>query len=268
MKHYIINIVSALAVMAVVSSCYKEAPCPETINHAVEINANTTVAQLKAMYKEGGNEIFQNIIVKAQVASDDKEGNLYKTMSIEDSTGGIEVKAGMGNLNLLYKQGSTVYVKCQGLKLGKYAGNVTLGYKSADEKYETGFIPDLMIPKVIVSGPNGTITPHELTIPQLTSRYANTLVKIKNVQFVENELGMTWADAQNKQKVNAVNRTLIDREGNTVIVRTSSYAKFASRKLPEGNGDAVALLTFFNGTPQLVVMTPSDFHFDGKRFDR
>lgn len=250
------------------ASCYKEAPCPETINHDVDLKANTTIAELKSLYKDGGRVIYPNLILKAQVASDDRDGNLYKTMSVEDETGGIEVKAGMGNLNLLYHQGSTVYIKCQGLKLGKYAGNVTLGYETADKNYETGFIPDLMIPRVIISGQPGVVKPYQLTIPTLSPRYANTLIELKDVQFVESDLGQTWADPQNKQKVNAVNRTLIDREGNTIIVRTSSYAKFAGHKIPEGNGNAVALLTYFNDTPQLVVMRTTDFNLSGKRFDR
>ena len=59
---------------------------------------------------------------------------------------------------------------------------------------------------------------------------------------------------------------LTDRSGKTLIVRTSSYAKFAGKTLPEGSGSIVALLTYFRDTPQLLILREHDVQLSSPRF--
>ena len=92
------------------------------------------------------------------------------------------------------------------------------------------------------------------------------LIRVEGVQFIESELGLTYAAPQNKDKQSNVNRTLIDRSGKTIIVRTSSYAKFAGRSLPQGSGDFVGIVTYFNTTPQLLLLRERDANLDSNRF--
>ena len=61
-----------------------------------------TISQLKALYKRGGTLIDKPIVISAVIASDDSEGNLYKSCYIEDETGGMELKFALGNLSSVY----------------------------------------------------------------------------------------------------------------------------------------------------------------------
>ncbi|GAD05322.1 DUF5689 domain-containing protein [Porphyromonas crevioricanis] len=267
MKSKIGILIGVLSLLSLLSSCKKEFDTAGSIAQDLDnVKVTHTIAELKQMYEPGGRDIFTNVVIAGIVNSDDSEGNLYRSIAIQDETGGIELKMGMGNMNLIYKQGRRVLVKCQGLRLGKNYGIVNLGYKSADPKYETGFVPEKMVTRVMIPGLPAPLHPKKLSIAEMKSEYAFTLVQVDDVQFLENELGKTWADPENKQKTGYVERTLRDRTGNRLIVRTSSYARFAGHKLPEGNGSAVGLLSFFNDTPQLIVIHPSDFNFQGKRF--
>lgn len=261
-----IAIFLSLAVFVALPSCEKYSdPGPQDVDLS-NLRVTHTIAELKALYEAGGYTILHDVVIQGKVSTEDTEGNLYRTMDIEDETGGIELKMGLSNLTLRYKRGSTVYVKCAGLTLGQYGGVVNLGYHSVDPKYETGFVPDRMVPKVLIAGAPGEIQARPLKIEELSMQYANTLIRLDDVQFVDTELGETWADAKNKELVSAVNRTLVDRNGRTVIVRTSSYARFAAAQLPEGSGSVVALLTFFNGTPQLTVIKLADIDMHATRF--
>ena len=67
-----------------------------------------TISQLKALYKSGGVRIDKPIVISAVIASDDSEGNLYKSCYIEDETGGMELKFALGNLSSIYPQGTRV----------------------------------------------------------------------------------------------------------------------------------------------------------------
>ena len=225
-----------------------------------------TIRQLKELYKPGGVVITKPIVISAVIISDDSEGNLYKTCYIEDETGGMELKFALGNLSSLYPQGTRVRLLCQDLKLGRYGGQINLGYPSKDDKYETGFYPELLVPRSLLKEGRSEVTPLPLLVSGISKQHAGRLIRLDGVQFLASELGQTYADPQGKEKNRNVNRTLVDRQGSKVTVRTSSYAKFAGRTLPQGSGSVTALLTYFGETPQLLILRESDVQLTEPRF--
>lgn len=91
---------------------------------------NYTIAQLKALYKVLGEpvKIDEDIIIAGQVVSEDRSGNIYRSMFIQDETGAIELKVGKTTLYNDYHPGQWVVVKCSGLILGNYSGMLQLGF--------------------------------------------------------------------------------------------------------------------------------------------
>ena len=61
----------------------------------------------------------KDLYIKGKVISDDTEGNVYKTLYIQDETSGIEIKLN-NNVGLKYRKGTWVYVRLTGLYLGNY----------------------------------------------------------------------------------------------------------------------------------------------------
>ncbi|MBO4633898.1 MAG: OB-fold nucleic acid binding domain-containing protein [Bacteroidales bacterium] len=103
----------------------------------------TTIADLKAMYKNKPLVLSGNVWVKGQVTSEDRSGNIYKEIYIQDETGGIDLKLGKTSLYSEYSRGQWLYVKCDGLTLGAYKGMPQLGFEADDtttNEYETSYI--------------------------------------------------------------------------------------------------------------------------------
>lgn len=116
---------------------------PESVRTHPE--ANATIAELKALYDKQPLKIERDIVVKGQVISSDRSGNVYRSLYIQDETGGLEVKIGKTGLYNDYKLGQWVYVKCSGLTLGAYNGMLQLGYQDPSGSYETSYIDVQMI---------------------------------------------------------------------------------------------------------------------------
>lgn len=228
--------------------------------------ATLTIADLQKKYVKGGflfPKDGDSVIIRGQVISDDRLGNFYNEMFVADTTGGIKISLGYASLYDLFPQGSEVVVTLNGLKLGDYRGTLSIGVEDKGSR-ENNRIPLPLAMKVVKGdGVKKPLTPREVGIKEIKPEMAGTLVKIKDVQFISTE--ETWA-APNSANKFAQNRELQNKKGEKIIVRTSDYAVFAGKKLPNGSGDIVAVCTFFGKTPQLYVSSPEDAKFDKPRF--
>lgn len=106
----------------------------------VAMEANMTIAELKALYQGKPVLITDDIVIAGQVTTSDQVGNLYKSFYIQDETAGIEVKIGKNGLYNEYKLGQWVYVRCTDLTVGDYNGMIQIGYGDPTGEYETSYL--------------------------------------------------------------------------------------------------------------------------------
>ena len=127
---------SLLLACLALSGCQKFTE-PEPYQFA-DMEPTMTLADFKALYTGSPTEITDaSIVLEGKIISSDRSGNVYRTLYIEDSTAGLEVKIGKTGLYNDYKLGQTLYIKPQGLYLGTYGGSVQLGARSYEDRYET-----------------------------------------------------------------------------------------------------------------------------------
>ena len=173
------------------------------------------------------------------------------------------------NQNGLYNDfrlGTNVFVRAENLKIGAYGGTLSIGTVPVDKNYENDFIPAPVIKNYVINSRKGNpVKPTVLTIPQVDPKYNNMLIKLEDVQFLESEVAndLTFANGVEKQ---TENRTLVDADGNRLVVRTSGYARFAETLLPLGSGSITGILTHFHDTPQLTIVSINDVQLDNPRF--
>ena len=181
---------------------------------------------------------------------------------MQDGTGGIEIKVSGDKLMLAFPIGQRVSVRCQGLVLGGYGGWVSLGTASANPVYQNGFIPQDEIP-VRLRKREGieAMRPDTLRIAELEAVHVGCFIAFENVQFVDGELGSAWCDSDADS-----DRHLVDERGDTLLVRTSRYARFATRPLPAGSGYLEGILGWFNKSYQLRVIDARNAVMDLPRF--
>lgn len=272
MKHTTIYTVFAALVVAGLTlfSCVKtefdDIPITGT---PVNITPNTTIKALKALHltPEGFDRISEDLIIAGVVVMDDRSGNYYKSIVIQDSTGGIELKFNDGFLYNQYPIGRTLYIKCKDLILTDYNGLTQL---IGSTKEEAGVLSGVGITEVqareqILKGLVSQVPPapkvisvNQLSDPNLVS----TLIRLDNVQFIKADTGKTFADPVTR---NSLNRTLEDCNGTTFIMRTSGYSDFAASLTPGTNGSITAVLGTFGGTPQLFIRNTGDLDMKNSR---
>lgn len=247
------SFVVAIAASALLTGCIKDkfdSPA-EVIDQDPNLPVNLTIEELKNLYKTEPVEITEDYIISGTVISDDQAGNVYQTLIIQDETGGVGFRIQRPDLFTDYPFGRKVYVKLKGLWVGAYNNLIQVG-AGTDGAGGVTAIPAALAADYVVKGPrNQTVTPLEITIDELSSKYQNMLIKLKDVQFIAAEAGkVTYADAVNKLSVST---KLEDCNGKTIELRTSGYSKFAATVVPEGKGDIVVIYQIFRTTNQLLL---------------
>lgn len=186
--------------------------------------------------------------VTGVVIMDDKSGNIYKSAFVQDGTKGI-------NLHLMSSgglyEGDSIRIKLDGLILSMYAGMMQIDSVDVHKN-------------IVKIATMRDIEPEVVTIDQiLTSQYDAKLVKIENVQFKDIYLGTTYAD---KENLITMNKSIENEFGDTIIVRTSGYASFADKAIPEGRGSIIAVVSKFNEDWQLLIRSSYEVDFENRRF--
>src|SRR3954471_14171527 len=111
----------------VIISCNKKFDEPPAYV-APNITADLTISDLKAMHTTGHLEqITVDKTISGIIIANDRSGQFYKTIVIQDSTGGISVKLDGYDLYTDYPIGRMIFIKVNGLYLGDYNRLIQLG---------------------------------------------------------------------------------------------------------------------------------------------
>lgn len=152
MKNVFVRITVAMACVFALCSCEEFGPVftgdydqPQEFTPCTDEDfADQTfisIKDLKAMYTVGKPFVVEDdLVIKGQVISSDRDGNFYRSFFIQDETSGIEIKIGKTGLYNTYKLGQWIYVKCKGLTVGSSNGMINIGYEDITGKYETSYI--------------------------------------------------------------------------------------------------------------------------------
>lgn len=250
-----------------ISACVKhEFDQPPVTVDDPAITANATIAQLKAMHTSGNFEkITDDMIIVGVVIADDESGNFYKTIVIQDNSGGMEVKINATDQYVKYPVGRRLFIKCKGLTLGDYNGVVQIGGGTYDNNGSPalGGIEQALLDTYILPGKyNQFVTAKKLNINELTNADVSTLVELSDVEFINADAGKTYSDAVGKT---TQNRTIEDCNKNLVVLRTSGYASFAGDVTPTGKGKLTAVYSIFGTTKQVYIRDPRDVVFNDTR---
>lgn len=220
-----------------------------------------TVAEVKAYFSGTLAQIPDNAYLKAQVTANDKTGNLFKYIYVEDKTGGIRVNIDMASLyaDPRFFVGKQVLINLKDLYVGSVNTEVQLG------GFFNGNVGRVLANDVykhfFQTNDFTEVVATEKTITGLTDGDVGRWIKIKDLQFINDDLGESYAGGSN------TSRTLEDCSGAKISLTTSSFANFASRQIDSGKGDLYGVLTKANGKYEVWITNPLGADFDGNRCD-
>ncbi|MEG2069747.1 MAG: DUF5689 domain-containing protein, partial [Bacteroidales bacterium] len=243
-----------LAMVGLFASCDLEQDVAPAITYDGP-PANCTIAEILA-YHNSASDLYDSIptgkIFTGIVISSDKDGNIYKTLYIQDSTGGIQLKVDNSALYNKYPIGQRVYIKCNGLVLGDYNNSYQLGW------WENGKLSNIASTRensvIFRDGMTGP-EPAPIVITaenQVKPSYYNRLVLLKNCSFAE--AGQPIGDGNTSGSSRLINL----EGGGKITLRTSYYATFIHDLLPSGVGSVKGILTLYGNTKQLVIRSMDD----------
>lgn len=290
-KHLIGAAALAMVAGSALTSCQNDFDQPPLKEPEATLTPNTTIAQLKADNWQTADSYYQTIgtnaegedlIIRGRVVSSDATGNIYKSLVIQDETAALAFSIDQSGMNNAYRLGQEVVINVTGLGIGKYRGLQQIGgygeyngtpqtsfmdYNLFQEHTELNHFPNpaytlvepgqenptdgKMYAKVVDLGSLPT-TPTEI------QKMQSQLVLLRNVHF---ELG---GQAPFSEDDASTNRNLLDENGNSIIVRNSSYASFHAKTLPAGTGDVMGILSYFGSDWQLLLRSADDCMFESK----
>ncbi|RYY39103.1 MAG: hypothetical protein EOO08_11265 [Chitinophagaceae bacterium] len=266
-KHFLAAGTALFMSAVVLVSCkrtYDDPPAPSSPG----VVANISIKALKAMDTApySVTHITQDLVIRGVVNMDDKSGNFYQQITMQDSTGGIILRLAGSNLNTSYPVGREIFVKLKDLYLGEYGGVIQLGGGADSIAGGVTLLSPVLQDRHILKGAlNQPLVPKVVTIAQLNTSernvpfsYASMLIQVENVEFGATgnpaDTAKTWADIG--QSGNRLARACGSSAG--ITVRTSNYANFATMPVPNGNGNLTGVYSFFGSTKQLSIRDTSD----------
>lgn len=262
----------ALASAGIVG-CSDNFDTPPMVIPSTDIEANITIFDLKKQYWNNDRNYIDTIAlaesgdslyVKARVISSDESGNIYKALYIQDETGALCLSIDRNNLYNEYRVGQEVVLSVSNMYIGKYNGLQQLGQPEYTQQYgwEATFMTyEHFLQHVRLNGmPDvSKVDTIDIDLGNLPSsgdeliRLQGQLVRLRNVHFPEADGLTTFSDADA-----STNRTVEDANGNTIIMRNSSYADFQPDLLPMGDGDIIGILGYYGTDWQLLLRSTDD----------
>ena len=212
---------------------------------------NATIQEVKDLHQGTLLQLKEGLVFEATVTANDKSGNAYKYIYVQDSSGGIKIKINQKSLYLRgFSLGQKIVVNSQDLYLDALGGELQLGglYDGNIGNIESQDV----FKHLFVLEENKVLVPEKVHLSELSVATIGRFVMIENLQFLEQGLNFVTANA------NGSTRTLIDCEAHIIHVRTSKYADFSAAKLPSENGNVQGILNYYNGNYQLFIRAIND----------
>lgn len=212
--------------------CKKELDHPpiNTLNKENIVNLKDVID----LYSNESVKITDSLSVYATVTMDQTEGNIYKNLYIQDSTGAINMRmTSSGDFFV----GDYIRINLLGSVVSNFNGVMQLDSIDPDTKIIRQAINQFIIPEIV-------------SINEIDTLKVNQLIMLENVQFSLSDINTTYADAGTQ---NAKNVFIEDCYGHSMILRTSDFASYAGQLIPEGQGSIVAIVDRYNDDLQLKI---------------
>ncbi len=286
MKKIVISLLSITLLALVFNSCVKdtdyETPqinCSEPeINPASMTDIGAVLANWHTL-NPGTNdrnvlkfapEDADPVYLTGYVVSNDKTGNFYKELFIQDDLTNPQhaVKLAIDQRSLFtrYDMGRKLYVKLNGMGLNKVHGEYVIGW--VDGSDVSPVRENIANKNILRSCTPGDVQPKLVNSPNdITDDMIGMYVQFDNMQFDLSEVGKTFVDPADSYDTHRLMKSCVD--DSELRLETSTFASFKDVVLPEKAGSVKGIISRNYGDDFYVlrVNSPADFDFNDNRCD-
>lgn len=277
MKLTFFNPIFFILVGIALSGCVNdEFSIPKLACTQPNLTVNQTVATVHTNANSIVTQYMYDDVIEAYVISSDESGNFFKSIYFQTLATatvpaiGFSVPVDASNTYIDYRIGNKVYLKLKDQYTDISYGGLRIGsiYVNSYNEGSVGRLSQNDYKKVLNASCT-TLKEELLVRPILISDLLNdsnlnTLVELSDVQFTAAANGRHYFEETNNVG-GATNWSLIDKWGNQVIFRTSSFADFAGNLVPTGSGKVKGVLTKYGSDYQLVARSEKDVVMKGTK---
>lgn len=276
-------VLSSLLFSVALTSCQGDWDEPPVYDQVPFGNSNIndegiiTIAELKAKYPnvfastDQNKQITEDIKIRGRVTGNDLGSNIYKQFMIQDETGAIIVAVNQSGMHGFLAEGQEIVIDLKDLYIGGYRKQPEIGQpyngtsigRMNKELFQKHY-------KYVGQPDASKIEPIDFDVNMSMEEHCAKLVILRDVSFSPVAgLGTFAPDTTQDKTVSivggCVNRSLNEYPESKVVIRTSTYAKFAAMKLPydEVNKrprkcNITGIATRYNNTWQILIRKESD----------
>ena len=239
-------------------------------NQAVTETNLVSIAQLKqkyatVIYNGSYVQFTEPTQIKGVVTGNDVQGNIYNQIAIEDGTGSMIICVAQGGMFGQLQVGREIIVELQDLYIGSYGQQPEIGtpYTNKNGRTYVSRMPRSLWQSHFKMLGMKSASPTEFDKTMLGNgdymkENCGRLMTIKGVKFQGANGKKVFAADKDKDAANSVNRSLQGISSNQLVVRTSTYADFANKPMPQGEVDITGIFTRYNNTWQVLIREESD----------
>ncbi len=258
------------------SSCLKQSYSnpPDLSNYDPNLPVQVNIHDLvKPFWATNTHRVMGDTTITGVVVADDRTGNFYKQIIINDSSAGINIALSSSYLYSNYPIGRKVYVKLKGLTIMNYKNEVEVCASYDPITQKPVAIPStLMDSCVIAASFPHTVVPREIRYIDILS-YPDSLsfllVKLDNMEVDSNYLHLPYAAPST---IAISTPRMIDQCINGVVLASGSlqlynsgFANFYSDSLPSGTGSITGIFSRYGSGNQFQIRDTTDVQFYNAR---
>lgn len=185
--------------------------------------------------------------VRGRVTATDAYGEYFKTICIEDATGGIEVLIDSYRLYTLFALYDEVRIDCHGLALGRYGSRIELGLPPTGG-YVVDRIPESDMGRymTLYSAVDDSFAALDVTISGLQPEHVGRTVRIAGLHAAGPISDWCDFDAASGSYTDS-ERTVADDSGMELTVCIRGSALYASEPMPDGRFALCGIVEYRSG---------------------
>ncbi|RDI56831.1 DUF5689 domain-containing protein [Flavobacterium glaciei] len=249
---------------------------PKLVCTQPDLITNKSVSEVHATANAIVTQYKYDDIIEAYVVSSDESGNFFKSISFQTlatatkPATGFSVPVDATNLYIDYRLGNKVYIKLKDQYTDILFGGMRIGsiFVNSYNEGGVGRLSQNEYKKVLNASCTNVkedVLVRSLTMSELLNdSNLNTLVELSDVQFSAAAIGRRYFEETNNVG-GATNWGLMDKLGNQVYFRTSSFSDFATKVVPNGSGKVRGILTKYGTDYQLLPRSEKDVVMTGPR---
>jgi hypothetical protein len=267
--------VMALAtIIILITSCNKKFDLPPAF---VPGNARSTLSinEFKMKYPPLYTlvEVTDNDTISGIIVGDDKSGNIYKEIFLQDvnGEGGIAIQLDGSSLYGNYPVGRKLFIVCKGLFVGSKNGLIQLGESSTalantiagipPSKFRDYIIKDSLYGRAYVD----SNLAQKISYSQMGNAYQSMLIRLDKVEIDKANLSSLYSDISLQKNSFKIRVGPGCGVASSAFLYNSAYADFAGQRVPQGSGTLFSIYVPYNSDTELIIRDPGDVKLYGTR---